>query len=171
MRSTLAAFLLAFAGTAAAQPYGLEARGDIGAYLGGALPDLDPGNNAGVPATLSALGAFGNLATLAPAAGLVPYGLIVPFWSDGASKSRWIAMPYASAAPSNPAVSFAPVGEWVFPDGTVFVKHFELVVNESTGARRRLETRVLVRDAVGGVYGRTYRWRPDGTRPTCWTAA
>ena len=67
--------------------------------------------------------------------------------------------PYAA----DEQISFVPVGEWSFPDGTVFVKHFELTVNEITGARKRLETRLLVRKAGGGVYGVTYKWRPDNS--------
>jgi hypothetical protein len=46
----------------------------------------------------------------------------------------------------------------------VFVKHFQLPDGESRpGATRRLETRLLVRDATGGVYGASYLWRDDGT--------
>ena len=45
------------------------------------------------PALLSQLGAFSSLATLTPSNVWVPYGLNEPFWSDGARKSRWVAMP------------------------------------------------------------------------------
>ena len=43
------------------------------------------------------------------------------------------------------------------------MKHFELTVNEITGARKRLETRLLVRNADGAVYGVTYKWRDDNS--------
>ncbi len=82
--------------------------------------------------------------------------LIVPFWSDGAAKSRFVSVP------SDQKIKFAPAGEWVFPAGTVFVKTFELATNEANPLlKRRLETRLLVRSADGGVYGVTYKWRAD----------
>jgi uncharacterized repeat protein (TIGR03806 family) len=89
--------------------------------------------------------------------GLIPYDIIVPLWSDGAVKSRWISVPRGK-------IAFAPTGEWVFPKGTVFVKTFELATNETLpDARRRLETRLLVCDTAGGVYGVTYKWRADNS--------
>jgi FG-GAP-like repeat len=150
---------LGVAGIAAAQPYGLVSRANSLPYL--AMPSSD----SNVPLLLSQVGAFDAISanTLTPKPGLIPYTVNSAFWSDGAVKTRWIALPYdGTSGPGSPKITFTP-GEWTFPDGTVFVKHFEIVVNEMTGAKRRLETRVLVRKAGGYVYGRSYRWREDGT--------
>ncbi|HTL73780.1 MAG TPA: hypothetical protein VL863_10795, partial [bacterium] len=110
------------------------------------------------PHLLSQTGAFADTTNLVPAAALTPYDLIVPFWSDGAEKSRWISVP------SGERIKFAVTGEWVFPKGTVFVKHFELATDAThPEQKRRLETRLLVCDADGGVYGATYKWRADSS--------
>jgi uncharacterized repeat protein (TIGR03806 family) len=108
------------------------------------------------PPLLSQTGAFKNTARLMPADALVPYTVNSPLWSDGAVKRRWIALPAQSR------VHFAPTGEWTFPNGTVFVKHFDLPVDDTNPkVLRRLETRLLVRDTNGAVYGVTYKWRKD----------
>lgn len=110
------------------------------------------------PRSLSQTGAFKDVRTLTPSDGLIPYDVIVSFWSDGAEKSRFISVPEGQK------IKFAPTGEWVFPRGTVFVKTFELPTDEIHPERkRRLETRLLVRDDRGGVYGVTYKWRTDGS--------
>jgi uncharacterized repeat protein (TIGR03806 family) len=118
------------------------------------MPQLADGK---MPQLLSQTGAFSNAARLQTANGLIPYDLIVAFWSDGARKSRWAAIPRGT-------VGFSPDGEWTFPNGTVFVKTFFLPTDlASPGVERRLETRLLVRDSAGGVYGVTYKWRADGS--------
>lgn len=116
------------------------------------------------PALLSQVGAFTNLATLAPAPGLVPYTVNSPLWSDNANKLRWIALPSDGTNDSpGEKISFSATNEWTFPAGTVFVKHFELPLNDTNPAVvRRLETRFVVRDVSGGVYGVTYKWRTNG---------
>jgi hypothetical protein len=143
-------------------PYGLDTRDPIGPYLNNVMP---PRNGTfAFPAVLSATGAFSNLSTLTPATGLIPFTVNSPLWSDAAIKSRWIAVPNDGPPyTSDEQIGFVPVGEWGFPNGTVFVKHFELTVNEITGARKRLETRLLVRNADGAVYGVTYKWRDDNS--------
>lgn len=109
------------------------------------------------PRLLSQTGAFKDVRHFVPADGLIPYDLVVPFWSDGAEKTRWISVPDGT-------IRFSPTNEWVFPKGTVFVKTFELPTNETnSAAKRRLETRLLICDADGGVYGVTYKWRADNS--------
>ncbi|MGC1321851.1 MAG: chitobiase/beta-hexosaminidase C-terminal domain-containing protein [Candidatus Udaeobacter sp.] len=111
-----------------------------------------------MPRLVSQTGAFADTRSFTPNAALIPYDLIVPFWSDGAAKTRWISVP------DGQKIKFAPTGEWAFPRGTVFVKTFMLATNElSPKSQRRLETRLLVRDADGGVYGVTYKWRADNS--------
>jgi uncharacterized repeat protein (TIGR03806 family) len=132
--------------------YGLAARLAPQPYL--RMPHLADGK---IPALLSQTGAFSVTRELLPAEGLIPYDLVVAFWSDGAAKSRWIAVPTQK-------IQFSATGEWTFPPGTVFVKTFELPTDAGDpGIKRRLETRLLVCDSAGGVYGVVYKWRPDNS--------
>ncbi|HEY3916026.1 MAG TPA: PQQ-dependent sugar dehydrogenase [Verrucomicrobiae bacterium] len=111
-----------------------------------------------IPKLLSQTGVFQDLATLEPADYLIPYTVNAPLWSDGAVKKRWMALP------RNLKIKFSETGEWEFPTGTVFVKNFALPVDDlHPEIVRRLETRLLVRDANGGVYGASYRWRADNS--------
>jgi glucose/arabinose dehydrogenase/mono/diheme cytochrome c family protein len=113
-----------------------------------------------LPALLSQTGAFADTVRLEPVPSLLAYGVNSPLWSDGAAKQRWMAIP--SQGGSN-RIGVLPSGEWSFPGGTVFVKHFEIQTNRlDPAAIRRLETRLLVLQTNGGAYGVTYRWRPDG---------
>jgi uncharacterized repeat protein (TIGR03806 family) len=115
-----------------------------------------PQNPDELPKLLSQTGVFSSLPDLKPSPGIVPYDVISPLWSDGAAKSRWIALP-----PSG-KIDFAPTGEWRFPSGTVFIKHFELSSDEGHPAvKKRLETRLLVVDGTGNGYGATYKWKDD----------
>jgi hypothetical protein len=143
-------------------PYGLDSRAAIGPYLNNIMP---PTNGAfAFPSDLLATGAFTDLANLTPATGIIPYTVNSPLWSDGAVKKRWLAVPNDGPPySSDEQIGFAPTGEWSFPNGTVFIKHFELTVNEATGERKRLETRLLVRNSAGAVYGVTYKWRADNS--------
>lgn len=109
------------------------------------------------PKTLSATGAFSNLATLTPHAGIIPYTANVSFWSDYAQKQRWFSIPNIADK-----MTFSPEGNWLFPTGTVWVKHFNLpnVRENPSGPSRRIETRFIVKKA-NGVFGLSYRWRED----------
>ncbi len=133
-------------------PYGLSERAAPPAYL--KMPHRSDGK---MPLLLSQTGVFSNTRDLVPNKGLIPYDLVVPFWSDGAGKLRWAAVPAEK-------IKYSPTGEWTFPKGTVFVKTFELPTDTANpSAKRRLETRLLVRDDRGGVYGVDYKWRADNS--------
>jgi uncharacterized repeat protein (TIGR03806 family) len=151
-RTSLALCLLALIGCTPSAPYGLASRVPTKPYL--QMPPLADGK---IPALLSQTGVFSDTARRIPNTGLIPYELIAAFWSDGADKSRWIGLPSGK-------ITFSPSGEWRFPPGTVFVKNFDLGVDAADPkAKRRLETRLLVFDSAGGVYGAVYKWRADGS--------
>lgn len=111
-----------------------------------------------LPDDLAATGIFSNWQTLTPNAGVTFYDINVPFWSDGADKKRWIAVP------PRETVGVDPHGTFLYPPGTVLAKHFDLPTDLRNPAKKRpLETRVLVCDDRGGVYGAAYRWSLDGS--------
>jgi uncharacterized repeat protein (TIGR03806 family) len=143
--------------------YGLTTNGTVGPFLNQNMPGDFSGS---IPPLLSETGAFSDTPNRVPAAGLIPYVPNTPLWSDNAVKSRYMAVP-DNAGLTAPAqqIGFAPTGAWTFPGGTVFVKNFDLVVNQTNPAVpvRRLETRLLVRDTNGAVYGVTYKWLPDNS--------
>ena len=85
-------------------------------------------------------------------------------WLDGAVENNFMAVPDSGGGITpDEQLRLRPTGLWKFPDGTVFIKNLDLVVDEtnSNAPRRRLETQILVRDNDGAVYGATYKWRPD----------
>ncbi|HWD91376.1 MAG TPA: chitobiase/beta-hexosaminidase C-terminal domain-containing protein [Verrucomicrobiae bacterium] len=143
-------------------PYGLTSVTPSPAFYN--MPQSFDGSSFGsIPALLSQTGVFTNTPAMQAFSGLIPYVPNTPLWSDGAAKIRYLSIPH-TGSPWTPdeQISFAPAGTWTFPSGTVFVKTFELQTNTSDpNSLRRLETRLLVRDINGKVYGVTYKWRPD----------
>ena len=82
MLLALGAASSARAPAAVAKPYGMGERVVPAAYLH--MPHQEDG---ALPKLLSQTGAFSDLRNLVPASGLIPYELIVPFWSDRAVKT------------------------------------------------------------------------------------
>jgi uncharacterized repeat protein (TIGR03806 family) len=141
--------------------FGVDAAGELYVLaMGGSsrvLRLVRSNPRATVPARLSELGAFLDVSTLEPAPDLVPYSVASPLFSDGASKQRWLLLPEGGR------IGFSESGPFSFPEGSVFIKHFELAVDErEPQVRRRLETRFLVA-AKGGYYGISYKWNADGS--------
>ena len=142
-------------------PYGLTTREKVAAFL-----KLPVTYNDSIPPLLSGTGVFSDTARRTPAGGLIPYDLNAPMWSDGALKSGYLAVPnWGDVITPDQQMRLRPTNSWKFPDGTVFVKNFDLVVDETNQKipPRRLETQILVRDINGAVYGVTYKWRADNS--------
>jgi uncharacterized repeat protein (TIGR03806 family) len=140
------------------QPYGLTNYPPAPSFYN--MPTVFTGP---LPTLLSQTGVFSNTPNMVPAATLIPYAPNVQLFSDNAQKVRYFSIPNSGAPyTATEQISYAPTFSWSFPSGTVFVKTFELQTNDSDpDALLRLETRLLVRDTNGGVYGVTYKWRSD----------
>lgn len=84
---------------------------------------------------------------------VVPYDINVPFWSDTAEKSRFIAIPAGGT------IEIYEDGDFEFPPGTTLIKHFEL---DNT----KIETRFFIKGANSIWTGYSYRWNEEQTDAT-----
>ena len=124
-------------------------------YSSGSLYRLVSGSGGGgtISTLLSDTGCVQPGDATQPASGLVPYAPNAPFWSDGASKDRYLALPNGTT------LGVDANGDVQFPNGTVLVKNFAL-------GMRRVETRLLMRHTDGEWAGYTYEWNSLGTDAT-----
>lgn len=136
MRRLAALALLALAGLAPARPV------DEALLL---APDPAP--------TLAAYRLFSDAGARMPAAGLTPYTLNTPLFSDHATKHRFVFVPKGQAA------AYSETGVVEFPVGTVLVKTFAY---PAAAGKRFVETRLLIRKADGWVPN-TYVWNTEQT--------
>jgi uncharacterized repeat protein (TIGR03806 family) len=88
-----------------------------------------------------------------PASGLIPYAINAPFWSDGAEKDRWMALP------DGQTITVQTNGDWDFPNRTVLMKNFRI-------GTRLIETRLFMRHPDGNWAGYTYEWNAQQTDAT-----
>ena len=102
------------------------------------------------PEQLSETGCIDNTTPLKMASGLIPYDVNAEFWSDGADKTRWMALP------DNSEIVIENDGDWTYPSNSVLVKNFHL-------NGRRIETRLLARHADGSWGGYSYEWNDAET--------
>ncbi|MGE3804804.1 MAG: PQQ-dependent sugar dehydrogenase [Gemmataceae bacterium] len=138
--------------------FGLDSRGELLIVdHDGALYRLEPTprqeNPPKFPTRLSDTGLFTSVKDHRTDPGLIPYSVIAPLWSDGASKERFLALPGAAQ------ITFKDKRGWDFPDGAVLVKTFSL---GDGPARRRIETRLLVKQQAEWA-GYSYLWNDDQT--------
>ena len=111
------------------------------------------GGGTGVATQLSATGCVNASNATQPASGLIPYTPNAAFWSDGATKERWIGLP------DGQNITVGADGDWEFPNGTVLMKNFRL-------DDRLVETRLFMRHPDGVWAGYTYEWNAQQTDAT-----
>jgi uncharacterized repeat protein (TIGR03806 family) len=112
------------------------------------------------PRTLSTSGLFESVRDHTLKAGVIPYSVNAPFWSDGMHKERFLALPAGAQ------IGLTRNRGWEFPDKTVLVKSFALETKEGDPKSRKwLETRFLTKQA-GEWYGYSYLWNDAGTDAT-----
>lgn len=119
--------------------------------------DPQPGSGGTVPSRLSASGCVSASDPRQPAAGMIPYDINAPFWSDSAVKERYLAIP------DNAFVSINQNDDWDFPIGSVLMKHFRL-------AGKLIETRLFMRHSDGSWAGYSYEWDASETDATLLSA-
>jgi uncharacterized repeat protein (TIGR03806 family) len=129
------------------------ASGDLHRIVGGSGGSGGTPGQTPVASLLSATGCVDPQNPASPASGLIPYQVAAPFWSDGADKLRWLALPDGGT------ISVQSDGDFSFPIGTVLMKHFRL------GAEL-VETRLFMHHAEGDWAGYSYEWNADGSDAT-----
>ena len=124
-------------------------------HLGGTLHKIVPGTGGGrqIPTQLSATGCVSASAPSQPASGLIPYAPTAPFFSDGAVKTRWLALP------NGQRIVVENDNDFTFPSGSVLMKNFRL-------GSTLVETRLFMRHNDGNWAGYTYEWNAQGTDAT-----
>lgn len=105
------------------------------------------------PDLLSKTGCFDPADTKKPIPALFPYAPNSPFWSDGADKERYFALP------DGETITVKPDGDFDFPIGSVLVKSFRV-------DQKLVETRLFVRHVDGDWGGYTYEWNDAQTDAT-----
>ncbi|HEY9052493.1 MAG TPA: PQQ-dependent sugar dehydrogenase, partial [Gammaproteobacteria bacterium] len=88
------------------------------------------------PTLLSQTGCVNPADPTQMAEGVIPYEINAPFWSDGADKDRWFAIP------DNTTITVELNHDWSFPNNSVTIKNFSL-------NNQLVETRLLVKHNDG----------------------
>jgi uncharacterized repeat protein (TIGR03806 family) len=149
--------VLADAGARGLVGFGEAADGELYAldYQGGIyhLRAASPPEGPGLPDLLSGTGCVAVADPQGPPAHAIAYDLNLDFWSDGASKRRWMVVP------DGESITVDPDGDWQLPAGSALVKTFYR-------DERPLETRLFVRHDDGAWAGYTYAWDAGGTEAT-----
>ncbi len=104
---------------------------------------------------LSATGCVDSANPRLPSAAMIPYSVESQLWSDSANKERYLALP------DNSKIDVASDGDFLFPVGSVLLKHFKL-------GDKIIETRLFARGQLGWQ-GFSYEWSDDQADATLLT--
>ncbi|KCZ50966.1 hypothetical protein HY29_06340 [Hyphomonas beringensis] len=121
-------------------------------------PDLEVILDGSAAPKLSDYGLFTDLGAAKPAAGVVPYDLINPLFSDHALKTRYVFVPEGQKA------KYSQTDALDFPVGTVLVKTFSFApdLRAPDTDRYKVETRLLIHKENGWA-AFPYVWNEAGT--------
>ncbi|MCH1441334.1 MAG: PQQ-dependent sugar dehydrogenase [Rubripirellula sp.] len=149
--------------------FGIDHEGElIVVDHGGGLYALVPTRqqqSSSFPRLLSQTGIYESITKNRMHAGLIPYRVNSPLWSDGAVKDRFIGIP------GKRTIEFQTAKSWDFPDGTVLVKTFSLPLADKSKKASdqtheppltRIETRLMTRQN-GEWHGYSYQWNAGQT--------
>jgi uncharacterized repeat protein (TIGR03806 family) len=130
-------------------------------YDGGYIAQLEKAPPAAkmppFPRKLSETGLFTSVRDHKVAPGVMPYSINAPFWSDGARKERFFALP------GNKTIDFKTNKLWEWDDGAVTVKSFALDFEAGNPASKKyIETRIVLKQD-DQWRGYTYRWNDEQT--------
>jgi uncharacterized repeat protein (TIGR03806 family) len=125
-------------------------------YYGGMNKLVPAGGGGGgtVASLLSQTGCANSSNPSQPASGMIPYAPNAAFWSDGAVKSRWLALPNGARITVD-----GTTNHFDFPNGSVLRKDFRI-------GGTLAETRLFMRHTDGNWAGYTYQWNAQGTDAT-----
>jgi len=128
--------IVAFAESSGGELYVLDY--DYTGQIYEVLPSGLKDTSADFPRRLSETGLFDSVSPLEPAAGVVPYDVVVEPWTDGASARRWVAIPQDGEI----RLSTGAGENAIYPEGTVFVKHLDLPRDQERESTP-LETQIM----------------------------
>lgn len=125
----------------------------------------EPNNIPDPPDKLSDLNIFTDMTNLTPRDGIIPYETVNQLWSDRSLKKRWIALPTdGDYSTPDEKIVFSDENNWEFPEGTVFIKHFDMPMDDNDPSQvKKISTRIFVMDSEGTGYGLTYKWNDAET--------
>jgi len=113
-------------------------------------PNPAVGKPSQFPRKLSDTGLFKDTAAQSPAAGVLPFEIAEPMWQDGATATRFIALPEGKSITSDKGVV-------VWPTESVLARTITWPATQ-----QRIETQVLHFDG-DSWNGYSYRWNDQGT--------